>query len=233
MRFKDLILMVVFGLVLCAVSSAEPSIASGAKNINPLRRELKSELSANFCQSRISKLPDNWVCIETPGGYVRLIREKVVYLYNGISRPYRPVEDFERLPQAFIVSVQIEGLMTVEDYKRVSVIDDHVVEETTAFETKMRHFRGKGDWLPKTPADREMYAKYRELWGSYQRLPDGHDDKFIYFIDTNVPGGMIFFDKNVEQECKDVVRMAMGNMELYDGEKNEAAEKIFYGSRQN
>ena len=172
----------------------------------PMAVDILGPLPIEAAQRVRSVLPNGWTLTMTGGGF-EVRRQAPVEWFNTIGLP---TWDMDELKAGGYVRLAIYTIRAgvaepaPEFLAHMQRHNEQARRRMQELDAQMAHMRGRGEYEPRTPADRELVDEYERLKVSPYRLPDVTTAEWSVWFRPSLFGNQAFYSPEVEQECATV-----------------------------
>ncbi|HDZ21218.1 hypothetical protein LCGC14_0226460 [marine sediment metagenome] len=170
----------------------------------PMAADILGPLPIEAARRVRDVLPKGWTLTMTGGGFEVRRREPIEW-FNSVNLPSHDKEELKARgfvrTAAYTIRASIAPPLSPERLAEMKQANENTRLQMAELDGKMAHIRGKGDYLPNTPADHALVDQYKKLKASLHRLPDVNSAKWSVYLRASLTGYQAFYSQQVEQEC--------------------------------
>ena len=152
-------------------------------------------------------LPKGWTLKMTGRGF-DVSRQEPVEWYNGLGLPTHDKEELKAKGYvrvaAYAIEVRIAPSFERKRLEEMRLANKAIRRRMRELDEKMAHIRGKGVYLPETPADQKLLDEFERQKFSLNRLPDVNTPEWSVYLRPSLGEDQVFYSSQVEEECTEV-----------------------------
>jgi hypothetical protein len=206
-----------------------------AANIEPQPAAVQTEPTTHPLVSKIARiLQPGWDVLQN-GNIILVTRHEPVSTYGNVAMPpnvWRVMTE-AKPSLKYQITIEIGEIVPKPVYQKLLAINKETELALSRTADKMRDFRSKANYSPKSDSERKLYEEYRRELRElpYHRLPDLYDDRHSYYVTTPRHLWQSFVYKREERECRAVLENIFSLADAYGDFNDKTAERESFDYR--